>query len=308
MTVLLAGVLILPAFGCEKKVDTSFVGSGTIETTEVTVSAQTRGELTKLAIEEGDTVSIGNILAEIDVKEIILQRRATAAGLNEIDANSTTARQDIASAREGINQARITLENAQVTRDRIAALFQQGAATRDRLDQAETALSLAQSRLNGAKTMLAAAESRLAALSATRGRTEDNLTVLDEQISKGVIVSPAGGTVIEKLAEQGEVVNFGTPICTIADLSTVWLMVYVGEESIGKVKLGQKAHIHVDAFPDRTFDGTVTWISPKAEFTPKNVQTRESRADLVYAVKITLPNPEGVFKIGMPAEAGIEGL
>lgn len=309
MTVYIAGVLmLLLAYGCEKKVETSFVGSGTIETTEVTVSAQTRGELTKLAFDEGDTVSVGQTLAEIDVKDLSLQRQATAAGLNEIDANRKTAQQDIASAQEGINQARITLDNAQVTRDRIAALYQQGAATKDRLDQTETSLSLAQSRVSGAKTQLAAAQSRLNTLAATRERTEASLKVMDEQLTKGAIVSPVKGTVIQKLAEQGEVVNFGTPVCTIADLSTVWLMVYVGEESIGKVKLGRKASVRVDAYPDRRFEGTVTWISSKAEFTPKNVQTRESRTDLVYAVKITLSNPEGVFKIGMPAEASIEGL
>ncbi len=295
-------------YGCEKKTDASFVGSGAIETTEVTVSAQTRGALTKVSFDEGDTVSVGQTLAEIDVEDLRLQRQATVSGLDEIEANRKTAQQEIAAAREGITQARITLDNARVTRDRIAALFQQGAATKDRLDQADTNLALAQSRVNSAKAQLAAAQSRLNVLAATRERTQDNLKVLDEQISKGVIVSPAGGTVIQKLAEQGEVVNFGSPVCTIADLSTVWLMVYVGEESIGRVKLGRKGFVRVDAYPDRRFEGTVTWISPKAEFTPKNVQTRESRSDLVYAVKITLPNPEGVFKIGMPAEANIEGL
>ena len=303
-----ATLLAVMMYGCDKKVETSFVGSGTIETTEVTVSAQTRGALTKVAFDESDTVSVGKALAEIDVVDLTLQRRATAAGLEEIEANRKTALQDIAAAQEGISQARITLDNAQVTRDRIAALFQQGAATKDRQDQADTALALAQSRVNSAKTQLAAAQSRLNTLAATRERTEASLTVLDEQITKGVILSPVKGTVIQKLAEQGEVVNFGSPVCTIADLSTVWLMVYVGEESIGKVKLGRKGFVRVDAYPDRRFEGTITWISPKAEFTPKNVQTRESRSDLVYAVKITLPNPEGVFKIGMPAEANIEGL
>jgi len=306
---LLSGVfLALLAGGCAPKKDISFIGSGTIEATEVTVSAQARGTLALVAFAEGDTVSAGQTLAQIDVKELELQRKASAASLDELDASRLTVGQDVAAAREVVEQARITLENTQTTRDRISSLFAQGAATNDRLDQAETNLALALSRLRGAQTQLVAAQSRLNTLAASRERILASLRVLDEQIAKGAVVSPVTGAVIQKLAEQGEAVNFGSPICTIADLSTVWLMVYVGGTSIAKVKLGQDAHVYLDSYPDQKFEGSITWISPKAEFTPKNVQTAEARADLVYGVKITLPNPKGVFKIGMPADADIGGL
>lgn len=306
---LVPGVLLAAmGCGCAEKTDTSFAGSGTIEATEVTVSAQARGELTAVAFEEGDPVTVGQVLAEIDVEDLKLQRRAAAAGVDEIEANRNTVQREIAAAEEGVGQAKITRDNALVTRDRIETLQKQGAATKDRLDRVETELSLAESRIRTAEKQLAVARSRLNTLSAARKRTEESLAVLDDQIGKGVIESPAAGVIIEKFVEKGEVVNFGSPVCTVADLSTVWLTIYIGEESAGKVKLGDKASVRIDARPDRSFGGRITWISPKAEFTPKNVQTRESRIDLVYQVKITLPNPEGVFKIGMPAEANIEGL
>ncbi len=108
--------------------------------------------------------------------------------------------------------------------------------------------------------------------------------------------------------EPGEIVNFATPLCIIADISTVWLNIYVGEEMLGKLVIGGKADIRVDSHPDVVFEGKITRISQRAEFTPKNVQTKDSRVDLVYAVKITTDNPEGIFKIGMPADVYIEGL
>lgn len=299
-------IAFLPA--CSKKTEKSFSGSGIIEATEVVVSAQTRGELLSVNLQEGDLVKKDQLLAAIDVKDLKLQRQATAAGLDEIEWNRKTLEQDIAAAAETVHQASISLDNLKVTRDRIANLYRENAATKDRLDKAETEYSLGQSRLEAAQKQLAGMKTRLSTLSATREKTIDTLKVLDNQIEKENVLSPLEGLVITKSAETGEVVNFGTPVCTIADMSSVWLLIYVGEDMLGKIKVGGKARLRIDSNPNRFFEGTVTWISPKAEFTPKNVQTRESRVDLVYAVKITLPNPEGIFKIGMPAEAYIEGL
>ena len=307
--VILPAALFLAIFlGCGEKQKSSFAGSGTIEATEVTVSARTRGELKSVRFEEGDAVKKDQVLAEIDVKNLSLQRSASGAALSEIDAGRKTIEQEIAAAEETLSQAKIAWENAHVTRDRIAGLQTQGAATADRLDRVETDYALAGSRVRAAEKQIAVSKSRLASLAATRRKTEKNLKVLDDQIGEGTVRCPLDGVVIEKFAEPGEVVNFGSPLCTVADLSSVWLVVYVEEASVGKITLGGKAKVRVDSFPDRTFEGSITWISPKAEFTPKNVQTRESRADLVYAVKITMANPDGVFKIGMPAEAYIEGL
>ena len=243
----------------------------------------------------------------MDTEQLRLQRRAAAAGLDEIEANRRVLRQEVAVAEEHIRQARIARDNTRVTRNRVAGLFREGAATQDRLDRGETELELAESRVSVAEKQFAAAQARFDALRASREKIEENLKVLDHQIEEGAIVSPLSGIAIESFVERGESVNFGSPICVIADLSTVWLSIYIDEEDLGKVALGQTARIRVHSFPNRAFTGEVTWISPRAEFTPRNVQTRESRADLVYAVKIAIPNPEGIFKIGMPVEAYIEG-
>ncbi len=294
--------------GCSRNEKTSFAGSGTIEATEVTVSAKSRGQLLTAAFEEGDSVTKGQVIGEIEVKNIRLQRQASAAALGEIDASRKTVEEEIAASSETLNQARVSLDNARVTRDRIENLHAQGAVTTDRLDRIRTEYDLAESRVRSAEKQLAMSKSRLATLAATRKKAEEGLRVLDDQIEDGVVISPLGGIVIEKFADEGEVVNFGTPLCTIADLSSVWLTVYVGEESVGRLSIGGKAGVRLDSFPSRIFEGKIAWISPKAEFTPKNVQTRDSRVDLVYAVKIALPNTEGAFKIGMPAEAHIEGI
>ncbi|MFA6471336.1 MAG: efflux RND transporter periplasmic adaptor subunit [Candidatus Latescibacterota bacterium] len=308
ITALLLSLSLVFLPGCSKKAEKSFSGSGIIEATEVIVSAQARGELLSVDLQEGDHVKKGQILASIDVKDLKLQREATAASLDELEWNGKTIEQDIAQAAEAVRQASLSLDNLKITRDRIANLYAENAATKDRLDKAETEYSLGQSRLEAAKKQLAGIKTRLSTLGATRKKTTDTLKVLDNQIGKERVLSPLEGLVITKSAETGEVVNFGSPVCTIADMSDVWLMIYVGENMLGKIKVGGKARVRIDSNPDRSFEGAVTWVSPKAEFTPKNVQTRESRVDLVYAVKITMPNPEGIFKIGMPAEAYIEGL
>ena len=143
---------------------------------------------------------------------------------------------------------------------------------------------------------------------ASREKINASLRLLDYRITKGAVVSTSDGIIIEKFIEQGELAVPGKPIFSIADLSTMRLTIYVSEEMLGTVKIGSKAKIYVDSFPEKTFEGTVSWISSEAEFTPKNVQTRESRVELVYAVRISADNNEGIFKIGMPADAIIEGL
>jgi HlyD family secretion protein len=307
-TILFVLMLLAALSGCGKKQEPSFAGSGTIEATEVTVSAKARGQLTAVNFAEGDTVRKDEVLAGIDVTNLSLQRTASAAAISEIVAGVTTAEREIAVADEALSQAKIAWENARVTRDRIRDLHAQGAVTTDRLDRANTDYDLAESKVRAAEKQVALSKSRISSLAATRRKTEESIRVLDDQIGEGTVKCPLDGVVIEKVVEPGEVVNYGSPLCTVADLSSVWLIVYVGEESVGKIRLNGSARVRVDSFPNRFFTGKITWVSPKAEFTPKNVQTRESRVDLVYAVKITLPNPEGVFKIGMPAEAFIEGI
>jgi len=300
--------IVLLTYGCETENNTPFTGSGTIEATEIMVSAQTRGEIKHLTFQEGDSVIKGSILAEIDVEQLVLQRNVTAAGLSELAWNEKIVQKEIEASSETVKQASITLSNIQKNRDRIAHLFNENVATQEQLDKIETERELALSKLHAAEKQLEGKKIRAGSLVAVREKIEANLRLLNRQIEDETVSSPVDGVVIEKYVEQGEVVNFGTPMCTIAVMTPVWLTIYAGEEQLGKISLGGKALISIDSYPDRRFEGEVTWISPRAEFTPKNVQTKESRIDLVYAVKITIDNRERIFKIGMPADAYLEGL
>ena len=302
---LLAIVTICLLYGCNNGIEQSFTGSGTFEATEVLVSAQSNGEIKSIVFIEGDRVTKGQLLAEIAAENLHLQRDVTAAGLDELSWNEKAVERETAAAIETVNQAKATLANLRKTRDRIANLFEQGAATRDRLDKAETEFSVALSRLKASESQLGGLRAKLGSIRAGSKTINARLRLLDYQISKSAVIAPADGVIIEKFAEQGELANVGTPMCTIADLSSMWLTIYVGEEMLGKILIGSEATIRVDSHPDQTYEGRVSWISREAEFTPKNVQTRESRVDLVYAVKITVDNREGIFKIGMPADAHI---
>lgn len=303
---LLSGVLLLA--GCGRATEDSFAGSGTIEAVEITVSAETQGKIVRISIQEGDYVEKGRIIAEIDTEQIRLQREVAAADIEELSWNEKIIEHNIAIANEQMNQASITLDNVKKNHERIANLFNQKVATKEQLDEAETELALSLSRLQSAEKSTEEIKTRIGSLQAQRNKIKANLDLLDRRISDGTILNPIDAVVIERYVEQGEMVNFGTPICLLADLSEVWLKIYVSEAMLGKIKLGGKAEVAIDSFPDRKFSGEITWISQKEEFTPKNIQTKESRVDLVYAVKITLENQEGAFKIGMPADVYIEGL
>jgi len=306
-TLMAVSMLILSA-GCRESADEAFTGSGTFEAREILVSSQSSGELLSAGFEEGDTVKTGDILAEIDVEQFRLERHVTANGLEELAWSGRTLESETAAAGEQAAQAEAALGIARKTKDRLTKLFDQGAATREKLDRAKTEYSVALSGLKAAKNKIEALKARAGSVEASRETIKARLRLLDYRIGKGVTESPADGTIIEKYAEAGELAAPGSPICLLADLSSLRLTIYVGEDQLGLIGIGTPAGIRVDSHPDRSFEGTVTWISDEAEFTPKNVQTKDSRLDLVYAVRITVDNTGGVFKIGMPADAFIEGL
>jgi len=308
-TVIVSAALVLCcAAGCGNDHERSFAGSGLIEATEITVSAETPGKIMKLTFDEGDRVKAGEMIAEIDVEELQLQRDLAATDLADLDWTRRILEKEAATAKEAVSQASIALGIADKTDNRIRNLYEQKIATQEQLDRADTELAMGESRVRSAEKQLAVIEARLGSLEAKREKVEAQFRLLDSRIADGQVKCSADGTIIEKYVEPGEVVNFGSPVCTIADLSTVWLKIYVGEEMLGTLRIGEKAGVRIDSHPGRTFEGMITWISPRSEFTPKNVQTKDSRVELVYAVKITMDNPEGIFKIGMPADVYIEGL
>jgi HlyD family secretion protein len=286
------GILVFAALsGCSGKKQAGFAGSGTLEATEVTVAAQTAGQILHLSKDEGDAVAAGDTLARIDVEKLLLQRRQLLASVDEIRAN----RKPVA---ETVRQAADNLENIEKSYRRISALFEQGTATQQQYDDASTKYRVAQSQLESAKAQGATLDAREETVRAS-------IALLDRQIRDGAVIAPLAGVITEKYVEAGEVVPAGGAVFKIADTGRFWIKVYVSERDLGLFAVGGAAEVRVDAHPD-PLAGEVSWVSPEAEFTPKNVETKDARAELVYAVKVSIKNPPGVLKIGMPAEVHLK--
>jgi len=287
--------------------------SATIEAVEVTVSAKTSGQVERVSVEEGSRVKVGDELAVIDSDALAIQLRQAEAGVDlarsQLDLLLKGARiEDIRQTEEGAKQAEANLFLAGEDLKRIRNLYEKESATAKMKEDAETRFQVAQAQNAAAQQALAkvrrlsrpeevrAAEARLAQAEAARD-------LLKKTITDATIVSPVSGMVTNKAIEAGEFVGPGTPLLTIADLDAVRLNIYITEVELGRVRLGQRAEITVDSHPGQSLTGTVIFISPEAEFTPKNVQTKEERVKLVYRVKVEIPNPQGILKPGMPADA-----
>ncbi len=274
--------------GCQEKLPSGFAGSGTLETTEVTVSAQTPGTVLKLTKEEGDPVKNKELLAVIDIEKLELQKAQLTASLKEIEAGRISAEATIAQALENAG-------NTKARYNRIKELHAKGAVTQQQFDDISTQQKVALSQL-------AAARAQRPLLDAKYAQVQAAMAVLDRNIADGRVFSPLEGVIVEKYVEPGEVVSPGAPMYKLADMNRFWMKIYMAEPDLGKIVLGQRMSVKVDAVAG-AIGATVTWTSPEAEFTPKNVQTKKARAELVYAVKITLEAGQRELKIGMPAEA-----
>ncbi len=278
---------ILWVTGCQEKLAPNFAGSGTLEATEVTVSSLTTGTILELTRDEGDTVKKQDLLAKIDVEKLVLQQGQLQASLKEIEAGRIAADAEISKALDNFS-------NVELRYKRIKKLYSKGSATQQQLDDIST-------QLNVARSQLTAAKAQQPILDAKQAQIEAALMVLDRQITDGTVLSPLDGMVVEKYVEPGEVAIQGGALYKIADLANFWIKIYLAETDLGRANLGQTVEIRVDAAPD-PLKGKISWVSPEAEFTPKNVQTRQARAELVYAVKVTITASPEVLKIGMPAE------
>lgn len=284
--VLLFSIVALQS--CGNGESDSITGSGSLEATEITIRSKTSGQMLEMKVNEGSLLEPGTVIAVVDTEKISLQKQQIEAGLAEVKFVIQTAEESITLAEE-------QLANVKKKYSRIKTLFEQGSATQQQMDDIETQFNLASTQARQAKSGLRASQMK-------KLQIEANLNLLQSQLEDCFIDSPVAGTVIKKYVEQGETVSQGMPVVDIADLSRMWIKLYITAPELGFVTLNENADIMVDSFPDKKFSGKVIWISPKAEFTPKNVQTKEARADLVYAVKIELSNPENELKIGMPAD------
>jgi len=294
--------------------DGPIVVSGHVEAPEVRISTKIGGTLLARPVDEGDAVAIGDPIARIDTVDLELalaaataERAQAAADLRLRKAGYRT--EDIAEAEAVVAQAEADLDAARRDLERMEALLAAGSGTEKSRDDARARRDVAGARLQAAREQLRklragfrpeevdAAAARLAAADA-------RIAQLRQNIRDASIVSPTAGIVTAKIAEPGELLAPGAPIVVVTDLAGAWLNVYVGEPSLGKIRLGQQVEVRTDGGEVRT--GRITFIASQAEFTPKNVQTRDERVKLVFKVKIGLDNRDGLFKPGMPAEATLE--
>jgi len=286
-------------------------GSGTIECTQVDIAPQVAGIITSLIPQEGDRVRQGGLIARIDSEDYELKRNEAKAAVAVANAQlelllAGSRKEDIERAREQVIEARIMSELSSADLRRITSVYQSGTVTQKQMDDARA-------QADRSKAVLGAAEQNLAKFE--KGSREEEIRLAETQVAQAesrlaltakyvadcVITSSLDGVVTTRVHEEGEFVPVGAPLVTVSRLDEVWLSVYVPETALGGVKLGQEARIKIDGRPD-FFEGKVTYISPTAEFTPRNVQTPDERVKLVYRVKITLVNKEGIFKPGLPAD------
>lgn len=279
--------LALAACG-DKEVE--YDASGIFETTEIIVSAQTAGELTALTAEEGRTVEAGEKLGCVDTVQLALKKRQLSASLTATDSKRLDRKRQVAALRQQI-------DNLQREKARFSELLKADAATEKQVDELDYQIAILQRQLEATEEQINSSNSSLDGQSSG---IEAQLAQVEDQIRKSVTASPIKGTILAKYAEPGEYVVPGKPLFKVADISRMKLRAYLTADQLTTLKIGQKVTVYADqGKTDRkAYEGTVVWIADEAEFTPKTIQTREERANLVYAVKIAVSN-DGLIKRGM---------
>lgn len=264
--------------------------SGVFETTEVVVSAEANGKLLEWNVEEGETVTAGALLGKVDTVQLDLKRQQLQA-----------SHQAALSRKQDVNKQLAALEEQLVTARReyarLEKLFKAGVANQKQLDDASAQVSVVEKQLIANQTTM---ESLNKSISEEAQALQIQMAQVVDQLHKCRITSPINGVVLNKYAEAGELCTAGKPLFKVADLTKVNLKAYVTAPQLTKIKLGDKVKVYADLGEDesKAYEGNISWISDQAEFTPKTIQTRDERANLVYAVKISVQN-DGTIKLGM---------
>lgn len=301
--------------------------SGYVEATEVRVAPEVGGRLVELKVEEGDRVTVGTVIARIDTSDtrIALTRAAAerdhaVAQLRLLEAGARAedirqARAQAQSAEADVEAAESELRSATADLQRFEALLDANAGSRKQRDDAATRHNVAAARVTAARERARAANEAVARLRAGARREEiaaararvsaadAQIAALEKALADAEVTSPVSGVVTSKLVDAGEMIAPRAPIVVLTDLDRAWANVYVDEPVVPTLKVGQAATLITDA--GQRLPGTITFISPKAEFTPRNVQTADERSRLVYRIKVTVDNRQGILKTGMPVEAEI---
>ena len=273
--------------------DEDYDATGTFETTEVTVSAEQNGRLMEFDAEEGDLVEAGEQVGLIDTVQLSLRAEQIGATKTVYASQRPETEKQIAATREQLAKAKLEYE-------RFSGLVRDGAANQKQLDDAESQMKVLQKQLTAQLSQLNISTNSLNAQMSTTD--VEKLLVLD-QLYKCRVTSPISGTILESYAERGEYATVGRPLFKVADMEVMYLRAYVTTAQLQNVKVGQQVRVFADygGGKRKEYEGKVTWISSKSEFTPKTILTDDERADLVYAVKVRVNN-DGYIKIGMYGE------
>ncbi|KKB50949.1 MAG: HlyD family secretion protein [Parabacteroides gordonii] len=290
LAILTTGLCCLAA--CNRG-DDNFDATGTFEATEILVSSEANGKIMELNMEEGDRLDAGALLGYVDSTQLYLKKMQLAAGLRSVDVRKPDIRKQIAALEQQIATAR-------TEQQRMENLVKAKAGNQKQVDDIVNNIKYLQKQL----------DAQYSTLNKTTGGADAEaegilyqIMQLDDQLQKSRIVNPQAGTVLVKYAEPGEVTAAGKPLYKIADTDLLYLRAYITADQLSTLKQGQSVRVFADYGTDdrREYPGTITWISDKSEFTPKGIQTKDERANLVYAIKIAVKN-DGYLKIGQYGE------
>ncbi len=279
---------------CSK--EAQFDAQGSFEATEVTISAEAAGKILNFNIVEGAAVTAGAVVGEIDSIQPYLLRKQLAAQQSAMLSSRPDVAKQVAAIRDQIAKQKSELQ-------RVDNMLRDGAATQKQHDDIEAQIQVLNSQLSATLSTL---NKNTSSINSNSEAIDAQIAALDDQISKCRIASPVSGTVLVKYAEAGELATVGKPLFKVADLNNIYLRAYFTSDQLASIKLGDKVTVTADFGGNQRFDyeGTISWIAAESEFTPKNIQTKESRADLVYAVKIAVKN-DGRLKIGVAGEVNL---
>lgn len=322
--ILFVTVGLLVYFGQKNNREKGLYYSGTIETTQANLSFQVPGRVVKVNVQEGQSVTKDQIIAELDREEFESRYEQAKANLDRaqktkkqletmLEISRKTLPSEVARAKANVQSTRDTLRDAEKNYKRFEDLFSKGVITEKERDGMKLTYEVAQSRLAESQSVLNLAQGNLTKIDAVKQDIEvataqinsvnASLSQASIQLAYTQLKSPMDGVITSRNIEPGETVNSGREVITISNLSRVDLKIFIDETEIGKVRPGQKVDVKVDTFPGKTYTGTVSFISPEGEFTPKIIQTKKERVKLVYLVKVSIENPNFELKAGMPADA-----
>ena len=280
-------ITALILFSCNKA-DNEADAYGNFEATEITISAESNGKIEFLNLDEGMQLEKNAVIGQIDTIQLYLNKQQLIASKNTIYSKSA----NVLSQRNVVQEQ---LKTAKIEQNRITAMYNENAATKRQVDEITGKVKVLLQQINSVSTQNAPIVNEVKSI-------DVQIEKINDQLRKSKIINPVNGTVLAQYAEPNEITAYGKPLYKIANLSEMILRVYFSETQLSSIKVGQEVNVTIDEKDGtKPYKGKISWISSSAEFTPKIIQTKEERVNLVYAVKVIVKN-DGSLKIGMPAE------